>query len=40
MTLTRPLNKHQGHSFWYTNRFLIYDFLYRLSIGPSDLILL
>jgi len=28
MTLIRPLNKGQGHSFWY-NRFLIglYDFL-------------
>jgi len=25
MTLIRPLNKGQGHSFWY-NRFLIYDF--------------
>jgi len=27
MTLIRPLNKGHGHSFWYINQFLIYDFL-------------
>ena len=27
MTLIRPLNKNRGHSFWYTIRFLIDDFL-------------
>jgi len=31
MTLIRPLNKGQGHSFG-TNRFLIYDFLFVLCV--------
>jgi len=32
VTLVRPLNKGQGHSFWYrTNRFIIHDFLQAVS---------